>query len=284
MTHFTYVEPIDYLVIGHLTRDLTTAGPRMGGTAAYSALTARALGLRVGVVTSIGPEDPTPSLEGVQIVSIPSEYSTTFENIMTPKGRIQYLYHVATSLDISMIPGAWRKTPIIHLGPVAQEVEPNLVRYFPDSFLGVTPQGWLRKWNNEGRVQPCEWPEARFVLEHASASIISIEDVQGDENRIEEMASSSRILVVTEAPGGARVYWNGDLRRFRPPPVKEVDATGAGDIFATVFFSRLQATRDPWEAARYANQLAAISVTRPGLEGVPTHEEVETNLIEILEQ
>ena len=284
MTNFSYVEPIDYLVIGHLTRDLTPAGPRMGGTAAYSALTARALGLRVGIVTSVGPEDPPPALEGVQIVSIPSEYSSTFENIMTPKGRIQYLYHVATSLDISMIPGAWRKTPIVHLGPVAQEVEPNLVRYFPDSLLGVTPQGWLRKWNKEGHVQPCEWPEARFVLEHASAAIISVEDVQGDENRIEEMASSSRILVVTEAPGGARVYWNGDLRRFRPPEVKEVDATGAGDIFATVFFSRLHATHDPWEAARYANQLAAISVTRPGLEGVPTYEEVEANLIEILEQ
>jgi hypothetical protein len=85
MTNFSYVEPVEYLVIGHLTRDLTPSGPRVGGTAAYSALTARALGLRVGIVTSIGPEDPPPSLEGVQIVAVPSEYSTTFENIRTPR-------------------------------------------------------------------------------------------------------------------------------------------------------------------------------------------------------
>jgi len=44
--------PVDYLVIGHIACDLTPAGPRLGGTAAYAALTARALGLRVGVVTA----------------------------------------------------------------------------------------------------------------------------------------------------------------------------------------------------------------------------------------
>jgi hypothetical protein len=46
-------EPIDYLVIGHLTQDIIPDGFRLGGTAAYSALTARALGLRVGIVTSV---------------------------------------------------------------------------------------------------------------------------------------------------------------------------------------------------------------------------------------
>lgn len=284
MFNLTHIEPIDYLVIGHITRDLTPNGIRFGGTASYSALTAQALGLRVGIVTSFGAEDALPVMDGIQIVSHPSDHSTTFENIMTPNGRIQYLYHVAAALDISHVPETWRRAPIVHLGPVAQEVEPNLVRYFPDSLLGVTPQGWLRTWDKEGRIHSYEWPEARFVLEHASAAVISVEDVEGNENRIEEMASSSRILVVTEASGGARIYWNGDLRRLNPPPVHEVDPTGAGDIFAAVFFTRLNATRDPWEAARYANQLAAISVTRPGLEGVPTPAEVERHLIEVFER
>ncbi len=46
------LDPVDYLVIGHIARDLTPSGPRLGGTVAYSGLTARALGLRVGIVTS----------------------------------------------------------------------------------------------------------------------------------------------------------------------------------------------------------------------------------------
>jgi sugar/nucleoside kinase (ribokinase family) len=61
-----------------------------------------------------------------------------------------------------------------------------------------------------------------------------------------------------------------------------VDATGAGDIFAAAFFIRLHTTRDPWEAARFATQLAAYSVTRPGLEGVPTQEEIDACMVEVL--
>jgi sugar/nucleoside kinase (ribokinase family) len=61
-----------------------------------------------------------------------------------------------------------------------------------------------------------------------------------------------------------------------------VDATGAGDIFAAAFFARLHQTRDPWEAARFATNLASHSVTRVGLSGIPTREEVEGCLMEVL--
>ena len=39
--------------------------------------------------------------------------------------------------------------------------------------------------------------------------------------------------------------------------------------------------RDPWEAARFATQIATCSVTRPGLEGIPTAAEIESCLIEV---
>lgn len=275
------LEPIDYLVVGHLTRDMAAEGPRLGGTAAYSALTAAALGLRVGIVTSWGTELPLGPLRQIQVVNFPTDKSTVFENIQTPQGRVQYVRHIAPSLDYYMVPEAWRNTPIVHLGPVAQEVEPGMVRSFPASLIGVTPQGWLRSWDKEGRVHPSEWPEAQFVLERASASVISVEDVGGDESRIEEMAASSRVLAVTEANLGCRLYWNGDVRRFPAQVVNEVDPTGAGDVFAACFFYRLSTTRDPWEAARFATQLAAISVTRPGLSGIPTASEIQDSMVEV---
>ncbi len=276
------IEPIDYLLIGHIAKDVTPQGPRLGGTASFSALTARSLGLRVGVVTSIGPDIDLEPMMGIPIAAYPTDESTTFENIKTPQGRIQYLFHRAPTLDYHMVPEPWRSASIVHFGPIAQEVEPNLLRFFHDSFVGITPQGWLREWDREGKIRPGEWPEARFVLEQASATVISLEDVNLDESRIEEMVTSSRVLVVTEGAAGCRLYWNGDLRRFRPPVVEEVDATGAGDIFAAAFFVRLYETRDPWEAARFANQIASISVTRPGLLGVPTPEEVQASLIQVL--
>jgi sugar/nucleoside kinase (ribokinase family) len=281
MYHLTRLEPIDYLVIGHLTCDITPNGLQMGGTAAYSALTASALGLRVGIVTSRGDEIPVNQLERIPIVNMPTEQSTTFKNIYTPEGRVQYIHHVAPNLDLNIVPDPWRNAPIVHLGPVAQEVEPSLVRYFPGSLIGLTPQGWLRSWDKSGRVHQTEWPEATFVLNQASATVISLEDVDGDENRIEEMAAACRIFVVTENMHGARLYWNGDVRRFPAPETPEVDATGAGDIFAAAFFFRLYTTRDPWESARFATQLASNSINRPGLMSIPTAEEIEASMIEV---
>lgn len=282
MFNLSLLEPINYLIIGHLTRDLTPSGPRIGGTAAYAGLTANALGLRVGIVTSWGAEVPLGQLKHIPIISYPTDHSTTFENIYTDKGRVQVVHTVAPKLDYHLIPEPWRQAPIVHLGPVAQEVEPGLVRHFPNSLVGVTPQGWLRAWDKEGHVSATEWPEAAFTLQQSGAAILSIEDVQNDEGRIEEMASASRILVITEGAAGARVYWNGDVRRFRPPQEVELDSTGAGDIFAASFFTRLYLTRDPWESARFANQIAATSVTRRGLEGIPTPEEIQETLIEVL--
>lgn len=276
------LEPVDYLIVGHISQDITPGGMQTGGTAAYSALTAKALGLRVGVVTACTPGLELPELEGIQVYAVDSDQNTTFEIVNKPNGRILTLHHVAAPLNISHIPETWRKAPIVHLGPIAQEVDPNLAKAFPGSLVGLTPQGWLRGWDKKGRVHPAEWPEASYVLEKATAAVISVEDVQGDENRIEEMLASIRILVVTEASHGCRLYWNGDLRRFRPPTMLEVDPTGSGDIFAAAFFFRFWTTRDPWEAARFATNLAAYSVTRPGLKGIPTYDEIQSCLVEVL--
>jgi sugar/nucleoside kinase (ribokinase family) len=278
------LEPIDYLIIGHLTRDLLPNGSVLGGTAAYSSLTARALGLRVGVLTSCEDCYAMPELDqaGIRVVGFHADETTTFENIQTPTGRVQILHHVAPSLDFSMVPEPWRNAPIVHLGPVAREVDPTLARSFPESFVGLTPQGWYRTWDEKGHVSFTEWPEASFVLQQADAAVISVEDVRGNEAIIEDMASSIRVLAVTEGANGARLYWNGDVRRFRPPSMLEVDPTGAGDIFAAGFFARLQTTRDPWEAARFATHLAAFSVQRKGLAGIPLLEEVQAVMAEII--
>lgn len=273
---------VDYLLVGHFTQDITPGGLRLGGTAAYSGLTARALGLTVGVVTSFAPGIDLSGLDGVHVHNTPSEYSTTFENIRTPIGRIQYLYHTAHTLTADMIPATWRQAPIIHLGPVAQEVSDDFVDQYSDRFIGLTPQGWMRKWDGDGRVSPMPWANASKLLSKASAAVISIEDVLGEESVVSELAEQVPILVVTEADLGARLYWNGDYRHFSPPPEQEIDATGAGDIFATSFFMKLYTSKDPWEAARFATLIAAHSVTRVGLDSVPTTTEVAQASISII--
>jgi sugar/nucleoside kinase (ribokinase family) len=282
MSNLPALEPVDYLVIGHVAHDLTPEGSRLGGTAAYSALAAQALGLRVGIVTASGPETSLAPLGNIPTISIESPNSTIFENIYTEQGRIQYLRGQATRIDFSVVPEVWRRTPIIHLCPIANEVDAILPDRFSPTLLGLTPQGWMRQWDSECRVSRGEWQDADAALARAHAVVISREDVNGDDELIEHMAHQTRVLAVTESAAGAVLYWHGDRRRFPAPKVTEVDATGAGDVFAAAFFFRLLNTRDPWEATRFATLLASCSVTRPGLEGIATPREIEECIMEVL--
>lgn len=282
MTTLATIQPADYVVLGHLTADETPQGRVLGGTAAYAALTARALGLRVGVVTAASGKLDYSALQGVQVLRVDSEQDTVFENHETPSGRRQWLRAAAAPLSWTHVPERWRRAPLLHLGPVAQELPPSLDEGLSPGFLGVTPQGWLRTWDETGAVRRADWPQAEALLAHAGAVVLSLEDVDGDEAFIDEMVLHTPVLAVTEGAEGVRLYWRGDVRRFWPPKVSAVDPTGAGDIFAAAFFIRLYTTRDPWEAARFATCLAACSVTRPGLAGIPSRDEVQKCLVEVL--
>jgi len=274
---------VDYLVIGHVAHDLTPSGSRLGGTVAYAALTARALGLKVGIVTSAGNDVSLELLSDIPLLCFESETSTTYENTYTEHGRVQYVRGQASRIDLNHVPDIWKNTPIVHLGPIANEVDAVLPKDFSPKMVGLTPQGWMRGWDSDGLVSPCEWQGSEAALSKADITIISREDVEGDDELIEHMAGQTKILVVTEGADGAVLYWHGDRRRYRAPHMKEVDATGAGDIFAAAFFARYANTLDPWEATRFATLLASYSVARVGLDGIPTRQEIEDAMMVVIQ-
>jgi sugar/nucleoside kinase (ribokinase family) len=75
------------------------------------------------------------------------------------------------------------------------------------------------------------------------------------------------LLVLTHGKRGCTVYSRDEERYFAAPTVKEVNPTGAGDIFATAFLVRLRQTNgNPWEAAAFANEIAARSVCEDELQ------------------
>lgn len=265
---------LDYLAVGHVTRDLAGNGFVIGGTASYAARTARALGCRVGVVTSAAPDlDLSQALNGITIASIPAATTTTFENVYTSTGRHQVVHTVARMITPEVLPADWRGN-IVHLGPVAHECDPALAVAFTDAFLGLTPQGWMRCWDASGRVSRCRWEGAEELLARADAVVLSEEDVGGDMGLVAHYAAQTRLLVVTQGAAGCTVYTDGQSRHFPAPAAHEVDPTGSGDVFAAAFFVRLYREGDPWLAARFANCVAACSVTRRGLDGTPTAEEI----------
>lgn len=272
---------MDYVVIGHISQDLQQDGTHvLGGTAAFSGAMARSMGMRVGIVTSVGKECDLSPLDGMSIACKRSVANTVFENRYDQTGRVQYLHHRADDLNLSEVPVSWRSSQIVHLGPIAKEVNHDIVDDFPGAFIGITPQGWLRTWDESGRVYCTDWPEYLHVLRKVDATVLSIDDVGGDWDCLERWAEHTRVLVVTQASEGATVMANGNMRRFPAHSIEEVDSTGAGDLFATAFFIRYHQTLDPWVSCRDAVRLASVSVGRTGMFSLPSALEIRAALDE----
>ena len=272
----------DFLVIGHVTRDLQEGGYTIGGTVTFASLTARNLGQRTAVITSASPDlGFAPLYQGIEVLRLPSPLTTTFQNLYSADGtRTQFLRAVAGQIKAEDIPPAWREAGIVLLGPLTGELEGDIVEIFPHALIGVTPQGWMRCWDGEGRVFPKPWDGAAEVLNYAKVVVFSEKDVQRDENVIQAYARMAEILVVTHGPGGATVYHRGEARRLPAFETVEADPTGAGDVFAAAYLIELERSGDPYAAAHFANCVASFIVEKPGAEGIPTLEQVERRLVQ----
>ena len=237
-----------------------------GGTVAYSGRMAAALGCRTAVLSSAAPDfDWAAALPGIEVAVVPADRTTTFQNIYDENGRVQTLHARANSIGSADVPANWQQAAIVHLAPLANELEPEMVSLFDGGLLGVTLQGWLRDWDANGRIYPCNWPAAAQVLPAVNAAILSSEDLL-DNAMLDQFRQLTPLLVLTQGAAGCTVFTPDETRQIPAPPVDEVETTGAGDIFAAAYLIRLhQSSGDPWEAARFANLLAAESVTQRGL-------------------
>jgi sugar/nucleoside kinase (ribokinase family) len=288
----------DYLLVGHICADLQPDGSVvLGGTALYSAITAARLGANVAVLTrgiygqTIANMD-VPTIESaleavgqdvadrISIVVQSAEITTTFINVYQADRRVQTLPHWAGPIDLRGIPPHWRNAKIVHLGPIADEIDQRQAVGLTSQFVGATPQGWMRDWPRQ-RGGPVKNIPLRLVGELISrldCVIVSIEEIQYARDVVEQVGAR-RLGVVTMDRKGARVIAGGRSVELGGYKVNVRDATGAGDVFAAGFFLKASdRTNSAENAARFANATAALSLQTLGSAGIPTLKEVEALL------
>jgi sugar/nucleoside kinase (ribokinase family) len=271
------IHPVDYLLIGHMTADLTASGREIGGTVSYAAGTAAAFQRRVGVLTSAAPEDPLLGIlrQFADVVVHSAGHTTTFENIYQPQGRVQFIRATAEPLRPDLIPAAWVNAPLVHFAPIADELNTAVVERFPNSTRLLTLQGWLRRSDDDGRVRFRRWFD-EDVLHAVDFVIFSEEDIAEAPELEHQIARVARCLIVTRAERGGTIYVDGRASSYRAIPAEVTHPTGAGDIFAASLLCALSAMNFKLDqAVCVAADLASRSVTRSGLASVPTWDEVQ---------
>lgn len=268
----------EFVVIGHVVRDLVADGWRPGGTATYAAVQAQRLGLEVGIVTSAGLDvDLAKELPGVRLSVRRADVTTTFENVYEGGQRRQRVPAQAEPLEPDDVPLEWREARIVLVGPVCAEVAPGVGEIFTNGLVGVAAQGWLRRLADDWRVQHQAWTGSPFWLA-GRVLFVSEEDLGGSGVEFERWRAEVPIVVLTDARRGARIYAEGRCRRIAGVPAHEVDPTGAGDVFAAAFLVRYSETEDVTEAARFASSAASASVEGTGSASVADREGIEARM------
>src|SRR5437588_5511009 len=214
----------EFLAIGHVTRDVQPDGSfSLGGTVTFAAVTASRLGLTAAIVTCVDSQiltELSAHLPGIGVSVHPSPATTTFANQYHDGFRIQYLRDRGEALNIEDVPGSWRSAPVVLLGPVAKELPLEFVTLFPrrpGAIIAATPQGWLRRWDFDGRVWPTPWSAAESILPMLDVLILSHDDLLpfADGNRVGADAMLMRwaahvpLLVATDGRHGPDLLQHG---------------------------------------------------------------------------
>ena len=278
---------LQFLTLGHVTRDLRPDGSfSLGGTVTFAALTAYRLGLAAGIITCASSDllqNLEHTLPAIALSVRPTMETTTFINQYTQGFRTQYLQARADTLRTTDVPVSWLNAPIVLIGPLAQEIAPELVALFrrrTGAIIAATPQGWLRRWDADGRVWPTPWETAEQILPMLDVLILSHDDLlpfangnrQEADVLLREWSMRVPLLVATDGRHGATLLRHGVIQHFPGYAAQEIDPTGAGDVFAAAFLTALHRHGSAEQAVNFANCVASFSIEQVGIQGIPTME------------
>ncbi len=259
----------EFISIGHVTYDIYPGERLIGGSAVYSSLTACKLGLSTGIITSRGLDFSCDGLlKGINITGSLSPHTTTFCNSYFQGKRKQTINGIANSIKKVQVPSEWHKAKIVHICPVADEVDQEIFTLFKDSLVCLTPQGLMRRWDEKGQVYPKKWIPIFKVSSQVDVLIFSEEDIATFPEVLEEYKSLINIVILTRGAEGSILYWRGKEFIFSAFKTEEKDPTGAGDVFAAAFLVKYYQTDDPIESSRFAHCVASFAVEEKGTAGI----------------
>ena len=230
---------------------------------------------------------------GVTIELEPIGQGPVFDNRETPSGRIQTCIQPGDPLPVVAIRPAWSRAPSWLIVPVSAETRPDWAAAVPS--LAQLTLGWqgLLRVLVAGRRTRRKPPEQTALVSRADIVGVSRHDLGWNasvHDALRLLRPGARLIVTDGARGGA-IGTAGDPARsrqlrYRALPARQVDPTGAGDVFLAAFAA---ASLIPGRAsssgsaptaddARWAAAAAALAVEGVGLAAVPDRAAVEARL------
>ena len=261
--------------IGHFCHDVANEGYILGGTSAYASLVAHKQGANVSAITSFGDDFQFIDHfieKNIALYNICAGHTTIFNNQYENSKRTQVILSRAEEIsldDVQMI----EEADLVIIGPIADEVDLRVTQKFPNAVIGGLLQGSMRDFAEDGTVfsKALEY----HALEGYEAIILSEEDIGRDQVIVSQIRKYVDHFVLTKGDQGAVVFYRGREVHFPSFPVNDVDPTGAGDTFGTIYLLEFWKHRDIKKACIAAHCAASIVVEHKGITTIPSKSAID---------
>ena len=275
----------DFIVAGHFAIDrikIRKAAEivRIGGPPFYSAITASRLGARVAVLSKVGGDFPEKYLKILESEKVDVRFVHLIKDAKTTSFHIKYMNNKREmrlqALSPKLLPEDVTvdfKAKIVHIAPIANEIPYRTferLRRNADTVC-LDPQGFTRRFNERGNVEPKEWRDKRFLEktsilkadEKEAAYITGFSNPYRAAEKIAEYGVET--VIVTMAEKGAILHCDGKIHEIPAHPVRVADPTGAGDVFMGAFIAEYIKGKEPPWCGCVGSAAASILIERNGL-------------------
>lgn len=268
-----------------------------GGKGFNQGVAAHKAGADVAMVTKLGRDSmANVALDAMTEIGMPKDY--LFYNDEVATGIALILVDENTSQnEIVIVPGACSTITDEDIASVAERIKASeyvllqleVNQDANEKVAKLAKENGVKVIVNTAPYQPiCDDFLAGSYLvtpnevEAEELTGIAVADLESA-NKAAEVFFSKGVENVLITLGSRGVYVSDGKRAEIIPAfrVKAVDTTGAGDAFNGGLLAALAEGKDLWEAAKFANALAALSVQRIGTTpAMPTRDEIDAFLAE----
>ena len=276
--------PLPLLLVGPVTVDHIDDQRMPGGAVSYGAAVAAAFGIRARVLTIAGPDADLTPLEGHDVHLVKSDASVTFVFEPSDDGRrMRVPAQPSRPLSASDLPEDWHDPGTLLIAPlIERDVDTPSFEAIARSTerVGVMTQGLQRALDADGFVDISEPRNISLVRtsSHTYSFFRSEREAALWTNELSQTAvARGARLVTTRGSAGAELRRGEQRLEIDAFPTRsDIDATGAGDVFATALILALG--QGEQAALQIAAAFAAASVEQVGPAPLPDLTEIKRRL------
>ncbi|MHA1827555.1 MAG: PfkB family carbohydrate kinase [Candidatus Heimdallarchaeaceae archaeon] len=255
----------------------------LGGPASYVTIPLAHYNFERRILTSFGEDLPKNYLDyfhaqpNTKLDVIQAEHTTRFLHEISEGRRTMKVLKQAAPLD-----DYWKETKAKKaclISPVFHEISAQTVSVIKNTelydFIAVDIQGLIRSVNEKKEVIYHPSDDLDIVVNNAHCVKFSYREAKyytHKENIVEILSAlpQDNWQIITMGDGGVYYSYNGKYYHLSPPKIKEIDATGAGDVFFAALVADFIVNKSIHHAIANGAAMAAESVKYLGVSPIPS--------------